>query len=322
MMRRVFKLSACLIVGGCGLDDEPRIVGQLESDRIEMTAEFAETIIERRVAEGEAVSAGQILLKQDTARIEARVAEAAATLEEARARLAELVRGPRSEKIEAARANLEGARHDQRLRRLEYDRAERLLEQNLASPANRDRARAALDAAETAVAFNEAQLEELLTGTTLEELSQAEQAVRRAQARLDGLNIDQQRHRIDAPVAGIVDSILFETGERPIVGRPVVIILGGEQPYARAYIPAEFRVAVTPGMDAVVHIDGRAKAVAGRVRWVSSDAAFTPYFALTEHDRGRLTYAAKIDLLDLDARLPDGVPVEIEFPGLVAAMEQ
>ena len=59
--------------------------------------------------------------------------------------------------------------------------------------------------------------------------------------------------------------------------------------------------------------------VDGRVRWVSSEAAFTPYFALTEHDRGRLTYFAKIDLLNLDGRMPDGVPVEVEFPDLQVA---
>ena len=51
----------------------------------------------------------------------------------------------------------------------------------------------------------------------------------------------------------------------------------------------------------------------GKVRWVASEAAFTPYFALTERDRGRLTYEAKIDLDTGGRRLPDGVPVEAEL---------
>jgi len=49
------------------------------------------------------------------------------------------------------------------------------------------------------------------------------------------------------------------------------------------------------------------------VRWVASESAFTPYFALTEHDRGRLSFVAKVDILDSDRRLPDGVPVEVEL---------
>ena len=46
---------------------------------------------------------------------------------------------------------------------------------------------------------------------------------------------------------------------------------------------------------------------------MAHEAAFTPYFALTERDRGRLTYLAKIDIDDRSERLPDGVPVEVEL---------
>ena len=51
----------------------------------------------------------------------------------------------------------------------------------------------------------------------------------------------------------------------------------------------------------------------GQVRWVASEAAFTPYYALTERDRGHLTYIAKVDITEERARLPDGVPVEVEL---------
>ncbi|MBT8100556.1 MAG: hypothetical protein KJO82_12435, partial [Gammaproteobacteria bacterium] len=70
---------------------------------------------------------------------------------------------------------------------------------------------------------------------------------------------------------------------------------------------------VRPGQRALIRVDGMANTIDGTVRWVSSDAAFTPYFALTERDRGRLSFVAKIDL-DVDGdRLPDGVPVDVEF---------
>ena len=49
------------------------------------------------------------------------------------------------------------------------------------------------------------------------------------------------------------------------------------------------------------------------VRGVAHEAAFTPYFALTERDRGRLTYLAKVDIEKQRERLPDGVPVEVEL---------
>ena len=62
-----------------------------------------------------------------------------------------------------------------------------------------------------------------------------------------------------------------------------------------------------------MYVDGLAQPLDGIVRWVSSEAAFTPYFSLTERDRGRLSYIAKIDILNVDRRLPDGVPVEVEL---------
>jgi HlyD family secretion protein len=73
------------------------------------------------------------------------------------------------------------------------------------------------------------------------------------------------------------------------------------------------RVQVAPGTRARVFVDGLDEALDGRVRWVANEAAFTPYFALTEHDRGRLSYAAKVDVLNATRRLPDGVPVEVEL---------
>ena len=52
----------------------------------------------------------------------------------------------------------------------------------------------------------------------------------------------------------------------------------------------------------------------GRVRFVSAEAAFTPYYALTERDRGHFTYLAEIELVDDAARdLPTGLPVEVSF---------
>ncbi len=92
-----------------------------------------------------------------------------------------------------------------------------------------------------------------------------------------------------------------------------MVMLTGDQVFARVYVPEHLRVHVTPGTGATIHVDGLDEAIPGRVRWVASEAAFTPYYALTERDRGHLTYLAKIDL-DIDRdRLPDGVPVEVEL---------
>ena len=304
----VSMLAAC----GSG-DDARRIVGQLESDRVEITAEVSEPIIERAIIEGQKVERGQLLIQQDTSRIETAISEAEAYELQTRARLDELIRGPRKEEILAAQANVRGGQDDLEFWETELVRARDLLVKEMASEQLYNRAKAGRDAARASLENFEAQLEALLSGTTTEELRQAEESVKQAVARLASLQIDLERHSTFAPSDGVVDSLLFEVGERPAPGQPMAILLSGAQVYAHVYVPESIRVHVGPGTNARVFVDGLEQPLAGRVRWVASESAFTPYFALTEHDRGRLSFVAKVDILDSDRRLPDGVPVEVEL---------
>jgi len=307
-------LVTLTLLASCAAEENPNlVVGELASDRHELTAEVSEPILSIAILEGEVVIAGQILIEQDSTRATARLAEATAALAQHQARLDELVRGPRSEQVTAARANVEGATQEFEFRQSELTRVKEVHARGLASPDLLDRARAALDAAEANLKLRLAQLEERLAGTTIEELAQAEQAVKQAAARRDNALVDVERHTLRAPVDGIVDSRLFELGERPAPGQPMVIMLSGAQPYARVFVPEPLRVRIAPGTEALIYVDGLDQVIDGRVRWVSSEAAFTPYFALTERDRGRLSYVAKVDIGETRQRLPDGVPVNVEF---------
>ena len=314
MKRHYIMLVAMTAIAACSDTDNPNLaVGELASDRMELTAESNEPIVAIRVAEGDEVTAGQVLVEQDSRRAAARLAEADAALGQLQARLDELVRGPRAELIRGARANVEGATQDLEFREGELERVMEVHARGLASPDLLDRTQAALDTSRANLDLRRAQLEELLAGTTVEELAQAEQAVKQAAARRDAAAIDVERTQIRSPVDGIADTRLFELGERPNPGQPIMVVLGGEQPHARVYVPERLRVHVRAGSPVELRIDGIDDPVTGAVRWVASEAAFTPYFALTERDRGRLTYEAKVDLDVSGERLPDGVPVEAEF---------
>ena len=312
-MKTVACILTLTVLAGCSGDDAPSSVGELTSDRIELVADSTEPIVEILVDEGATVTAGQALLRQDPARATARLAAADAAVREADARLDEMVRGPREERIRALRAALDGANRERDFRSNELRRIRDIHTRGLASADALDAATAARDAANASFRQRQAELEELLTGTTAEELAQAEQAVARARAERDLAAIDLERLTLLAPQAGILDTRLYDIGERPAIGQPVLILLGGERPYARVYVPESLRSGVTPGTRARVRVDGVETPLDGIVRWISSDPAFTPYYALTEHDRGRLSYVAKIDLEAQASRLPDGVPVVAEF---------
>ena len=307
-----------VLTTGCDSTDSPLpAVGTLERDRVELVAEANEPIVEIAVAEGQAVQQGQLLLRLDDAFHQARLAASVAALERAQQRLAELVRGPRAEWIAEAEARMEGAGENLDAQRREYDRVRVLVDDGLLSPSMLDTAFARRELAEADFEGAEARLQEYLEGTTPEELAQARAAVDEASATIDALRITVSRLAVHAPTAGAIEVLPYEPGERPAAGAVVATLLADAAPYARIYVPEPVRARVTPGLEAVVRTDGIDTEFAGTVRFVSSEAAFTPYFALTQRDRSRLSYLAEVTLTGEAATgLPTGIPVEVDFPTL------
>lgn len=310
----VLILSTALAITGCDAP-EPLAVGQTAWDRVELVSEAAEPITAIEAAEGDAVAEGDVILHQDPERVGAQLEQARSARDQAAARLAELKRGPRAERIEEARARLQGA--ESRLANAEKQlaRIRDLLERELSTPADRDDAETARDAARSEVNQARAALAALLEGTTVEELKQAEAALAQSEARVREFEVTNERLTVRAPRAGVVDALPFEAGERPPAGATVAVLLAGERPYARVYVPEPQRIRLQPGDRVPVHVDGLDRPLEGRVRFVASDPAFTPFFALTEHDRSRLSYLAEIDLPAGEGRpLPAGIPVQVELP--------
>ena len=143
---------------------------------------------------------------------------------------------------------------------------------------------------------------------------QARAAVERAKAALAELQLTAERYAVRAPRPGLVEALPFEIGERPPIGAPVAILLADGTPYARVHVPEPLRAAYVPGSTVAVHVDGVSEALTGKVRYVSAQASFTPYYALTQQDRGRLAYLAEITLEGAAAeKLPAGVPVQVRL---------
>ncbi len=193
------------------------------------------------------------------------------------------------------------------------DRLIGLRARDLTSIESVDTAQKLMQSAEARIEFVTAVLAELEAGTREEQINQTRGLLQQAQAQLGSLRFDRERLFVTSPVAAIVDSLPCEVGERPRLGDVVAVLLTGAQPYARLYIPEPLRVGISIGTQLQVHVDGMEQTLTGTVRRISAEPSFTPYFALTERDRGRLSYLAEVALPDLPTRLPDGVPVQILF---------
>lgn len=314
MNRWLCRASFALLLA-CGA--EPRTipaVGTLERDRIELVAESDDPIVEIAVRVGQQVEAGELLLRLDPARLDARVAQAVARRDEAAARSAEATRGPRAELIEEGRARLTGARSAARTAQRELERAESLAEVDVASRSRLDILHAEADTAQAKRGQARAALDALVEGSTALELDQIRSALAAAEAALREALVYRERLDLRAPIDGRIDALPFELGERARPGARLVVMLADRAPYARVHVPQAVRVRVAPGSEATVKVEGLARSYRGRLREISHEASFTPYYALTRHDRGRFAYLAEVELIGPEAReLPTGVPVEVYF---------
>jgi HlyD family secretion protein len=308
----VTAVAAAALLAGCAQHDEDTLPGTVERDRVELAAQADEFIVALPFAEGAQVKAGDVIVVQDRTISGAELEGARAQLAEAEARLEELKNGPRATSIRAAMARRDRARvlRDEAIR--ERDRLQGLVRQSLVSESEASKQAAAADSAEQSLNEAESDLRELREGTRAEQLAQARQAVDNARANLRVLETSSARLEVRAPIAGTVDALPFHVGEKPVRGATVAVLLANQAPYARIHVPAPLRAQVKTGTAASLRVDGIEREFTGQVRFIASEAEFTPYYSLTAADRSRLSFLAEVVFDEAEARsLPSGIPVDV-----------
>ncbi|MGC3981344.1 MAG: HlyD family efflux transporter periplasmic adaptor subunit [Steroidobacteraceae bacterium] len=308
------RLCYCLLLAlaACQRSAVEEVLGTVERDRLELVAEAHEPIAELLVREGDHVEVGHVLLRQTAGAMQARLEQLQAQATRAEQQLRELQRGPRVQEKEQAKAQLEAASSTLNTAEKEFQRAQELFQAKLQSQAVLDQARSTRDAALATRRQAQLALQLLNEGTRVEQIQQVQAAVDQAHAALAELQVSATRYTITAPRSGVVEALPYKLGERPPVAQPVVILLADDRIYARVYVPETLRTQYPAGTTVQVRVDGVAQPIAGTVRYVSAQAAFTPYYALTQQDRTRLSYLAEIDLQNAQS-LPVGLPVQVSL---------
>ena len=192
-------------------------------------------------------------------------------------------------------------------------RLETLVADRLVSAADVDRAKSTTDTADAELAAAQQALLELERGTRAEQIAQGKAAVQAYNAQVDTQRVLLGKLTLAAPRDGQVDAIPYKLGDQAPVGAPLVVLLAGDAPYARVYVPEPLRADVVVGTAAQVHVEGMDQVWQGTVRMVRSEPTFTPYYALTGQDATRLSYLAEIQLGADATQLPAGLPVWVEF---------
>ena len=282
-----------------------------------MPAPVAEKIVRIDVREGQQVAAGAALLQLELTRTQSQLAAVQAQAQQSREALSELEAGPRREDIAQATR--------QRRRRAGAGTSMRAL---ITTACNLSAGRSWLPL-RTSIALAPPPAMPMRRYARRKRRCWNWSAVRAANRSRRGAPrwpLPKRRRRrralsldklnVVAPRAGRVDSLPYKLGDQAPVGSPLAILLVGDAPYARVYVPEPIR-AQRQGRPSP-HACSSTAATArfhGRVRMIRSEPSFTPYYALSGRDAQRLSYLAEITLDKAGADLPAGVPVRVEFEG-------
>jgi len=308
-------LSALMLtlLTACQSEDTSYAMGNIERDRISLSAPTSEQIVLVNVSEGQQVYQGDILLRLDSRSADALIAQREAELAQAKAALSVLTAGTRPEQLSAALAALKATQAASREAELKYQRYDKLYKSKVVGKADLDVARADRDSTKAKAQQAHEQWLELKNGAREEDIAQSSAKVQAAQAALSWQKKARDDLTIKAPINGTIDTLPWHQGDRVVSGTQLISLLSAGRPYARIYLPANALTKIKTGDAISVFADGIESPIQGRVRNIRSQPAYTPFYALNERDRARLMYLTDIDLIDAD-KLPTGLAVEVRLP--------
>lgn len=313
-MRTLLPAAALLFAAGCGAraGSDPVYSGTIEAVEVDIVPEVSGRILERPFDQGATVEAGAVVARIDPESYRIALAEVDGALAAARARLALLSAGYRSEEKEAAAREQEEARAQLAQAEARIQRVQRLTDQEVATQDDLDMARRDRDVASARVAAAGARLALLSRGYRPEEIQEAGAEVTRLLAAREKAALDLARTEVKSPVAGTVTEKLQEPGEYARPGNPILAVADLVNLYTWVYLAEADLGHIRVGERVAVRIDGfPGRDFPGEVVYISKVAEFTPRNVQTREDRQQLVFGVKVAVPNPGGELKVGVPADV-----------
>jgi HlyD family secretion protein len=293
--------------------------GTVEATEAQLGFAVAGRIEDIAVREGDPVKNGAELARLDRSEVLARRDEAQARIDSARALLRELERGSRDEEVAQARAARDAA--GDRLEDAERDvERSRTLHRGGAVPKEAlDKAELAVELAGRDLERAQEQLKLLEAGPRRERIDAQRAALGQAEASLRAVDAALDYMTLSAPFDGVITVRHREPGEAVSPGAAVLTLMNPSDRWVRIYIREDRIGAVRVGASAEIRCDTFPdRTYTGEVRFIASEAEFTPKNVQTVEERVRLVYAVEVRITsdpsgDLKPGMPADVLLDAEF---------
>jgi HlyD family secretion protein len=284
-------------------------------------------------------------IEYQEATLESDVAARKAELEQAKAKLDELLAGSRPQEIQQADAAVADAKAQLDWAKADWDRYQTLYKNEDVSTQQYDQARQRFNSAQAVLQQSEQKASLVKEGPRKEDIAAAKAQVAQSQAAVanaEANRIEVRRKRqelvarkaqieqargqagiseaqlsdtvIYAPIDGVVLVKSAEAGEVLAAGTTVVTIGDLEHPWLRAYVGETELGHVKLGQKVNLTTDSYpGKVYPGVVSFIASEAEFTPKQIQTKEERVKLVYRIKVDVDNTSHELKNNMPVDAEI---------
>lgn len=215
------------------------------------------TVVSVLVDEGDRVGAGQPLARLDTRTLAAQRQQLAAQRETALAQLRELQAGPRQENIATAQATVAEIEQQLALAKLQRDRRADLYAQGAISREEFDQEAYNTSALENRLAQAQSRLQELQSGTRVEQLDAQVAQVSQIEASLRQLDVDLDKSVLRSPFDGTVGTRSVDEGVVVASGQSVLSLVEAGPLEARVGVPPAVADTLVVGDELTVTVGDR-----------------------------------------------------------------
>lgn len=213
------------IVGFFMLKKGPEIIqGQIEVTEYRVSGKVPGRILKFRVNEGEQVQKGDTLVLLEAPEVQAKLEQAQAAVQMAKAQNEKAQKGVREEKKQAAYEMWQKAKAGVAITQKSYERIKNLYEQGVMTAQKFDEVTAKRDAALATERAAKSQYEMAKNGAEREDKISAKALVSRAQGAVNEVNAYLKEMYLTAPMNGEVSEIFPHLGELVGTGAPIMNI--------------------------------------------------------------------------------------------------
>jgi HlyD family secretion protein len=304
----------CLLLAACAKEEPQRIQGYVEGEFVRVSVTAGGTLDNLAVRRGQGITAGAPLFTLESANETAARREAEDRVGKADASLANLLSGKRAPEVNVVNAQLQQAIAARALAAANLARQQGLAQSGFISPSVLDDARTQLTRNTAAVNELQAQVQTAKLPARDNEIRAAQSEAAAARASLAQADWKLRQRAIPAPATGLVYETYYRAGEWINPGSAVVSLLPPQNIKLRFYVAEPQLGAIKPGQKITVRCDACGEPIGAEVRYISTQAEYTPPVLYTRDQRAKLVYLVEAYPAVADApRLHPGQPVDISL---------